>query len=62
MTGICETKFEDEQNRLTGSGDMVKLRCLRGFLRKTKDADEEYYREFYYGQYCLWDGSARSPF
>ena len=38
---ICEAKFEDEQNRSSGSGDMgkkvVKLGCLRAFLRISRE-------------------------
>ena len=38
---ICEARFEAEQNRPIGSRDMgkkvVKLRCLRGFLRKSRE-------------------------
>src|ERR1700761_2369140 len=34
--GLSQAKFEDEQNRSSGSGDMgekvVKFGCLRGFL------------------------------
>ena len=47
---ICEAKFEDEQNRSSGSGDMKSGQIG---VHNRKNDDDQYYREFCCRQYCL---------